>query len=91
MLGFTSPGRGRPAPSASAQPRQEELVADVSLCASKPLAIGFRSLLPAVCHIKEEAWGLAGSRGPTFPGLGYMDVLSGYKGPWATGVGAGYW
>lgn len=34
MLGFTSPGRGRPEPCASAQPRQEELVADVSLCAN---------------------------------------------------------
>lgn len=34
LLGFTSPGRGRPAPRASAQPRQEELVADVSLCAN---------------------------------------------------------
>lgn len=54
LLGFTSPGRGRPAPCTSAQPGQEELVADVSLCAN-PWLLASGSLLPAICHIKEEA------------------------------------
>lgn len=57
LLGFTSPGRGRPGPCASAQPGQEELVADVSLCAN-PWLLASGAFYPpsATSRRKPRAW-----------------------------------